>query len=330
MRAMTPRAPSSTSRLSFAARVAPRDGIGVPLPAPHPLPDAHVPGAPQPATPRDGTDETWSPPDLVIDEEVRALIPPPSAEERAGLERQLLRDGCLDALAVWAEQRVLLDGHTRLELCRRHDLRYRTAEVSLPSREAAIAWVLARQAGRRNLTPEGRSYLRGQRYLRERRRPGGTGSNQHGPAQRAQNEQSAAGVLARLAAECKVGAATIRRDARFATEVDALAASCGAEVKGWVLARDARLTRRDVARLALLSPAEQRQVLGQARRDGRLTWADPEDEAARRITVPVQAEALARALVRRLGRERAAETCRALAEALGTERSAPPEPPGRA
>jgi hypothetical protein len=30
---------------------------------------------------------------VVIDEEIRALIPPPSADERAGLERQLLAEG---------------------------------------------------------------------------------------------------------------------------------------------------------------------------------------------------------------------------------------------
>jgi hypothetical protein len=133
---------------------------------------------------------------LAIDQEIRALIPPPSAEEKAGLEQQLLSDGCMDALTVWVEQRTLLDGHTRLELCQRHGLSYRTVEISLPDREAAIAWVLMRQGGRQNLTPEGRNYLRGQRYLREKRRPGGTGANQHTQEQTQQHAASGPGVLA--------------------------------------------------------------------------------------------------------------------------------------
>ncbi len=268
-------------------------------------------------------------PDIVIDEEIRALIPPPSADERAALERQLLAEGCRDALTVWAERHVLLDGHTRLGLCRRHGLPYRTTEISLPSREAAIAWVLARQGGRRNLTPEGRSYVRGRRYLRERRPPGGTGANQHGKAQGDQNGLSAQGVLARLAGEYQVSAMTLKRDARFASDVDAIAANCGEEVKGWVLTRDARLTRRDVARLALLGPADQREVIDQVLRDGRVVWPSETGDGPRRLTVPAEAEALAQVLVRRLGRERAAAVFRALGKVLDmVEQSATAEAVG--
>ena len=58
--------------------------------------------------------------EVFVDSEFRALIPPLAAEERKGLERDLLRDGCRDALAVWRNGKdTLLEGHNRLEICRR-------------------------------------------------------------------------------------------------------------------------------------------------------------------------------------------------------------------
>jgi hypothetical protein len=266
---------------------------------------------------------------LVIDAEIRDLIPPPSAAEEAELERQLLAEGCRDPLVVWAGRRILLDGHTRLRLCLKHGLPFRVTEVHLPNREAAVAWVLARQGGRRNLSAEWRAYLRGRHYLRDRRAPGGTGANQHCAPWAGQNEHAAPSVLRRLAALYRVGQATLRRDARFAADVDALVAHCGAEVKGWALAADARLTRRDVAKLALLGPADQRQVMEQLRRDGRVSWPE-EDDGERRLTVPASPPALARALLERLGRQRAVELARALVEALGpTDDATPLLPRGR-
>jgi hypothetical protein len=38
---------------------------------------------------------------IVVDPEFAALIPPLAADEQAQLERELLADGCRDALLVW-------------------------------------------------------------------------------------------------------------------------------------------------------------------------------------------------------------------------------------
>jgi hypothetical protein len=278
-------------------------------------------------TPYGAPNGTPPPPDLVIDEEIRGLIPPLSAAERAELERQLLAEGCRDPLTIWQETGILLDGHNRYEFCLKHGLPYTITEVSLPSREAALAWVAARQQGRRNLTREGQSYVRGQRYLLERRPRGGTGANQHRPEQTRQNGGSAPGVLARLAAELRVSARTLERGAHFAQEVDAITANCGDEVRGWILTRDARLTQRDVTRLALLAPADQRQVIEQVRRDGRITWPEEGDE--RRMTVPTETAALIRVLMLRLGAERAQEVGHGLIALARSQQADAAEPEKR-
>jgi len=98
-----------------------------------------------------------------IDAEFRTLIPALSKDERAQLEASVLAEGCRDALVVW--QGILLDGHNRYEICTAHSLPFETVEIDLPDREAAITWIINNQLGRRNLTPEQASYLRGKRYI---------------------------------------------------------------------------------------------------------------------------------------------------------------------
>ena len=97
--------------------------------------------------------------EVTVDDEFRRLIPPLTEDERAGLEENLLRDGCLEPLIVWVERRILLDGHNRREICDRYDIDYATREVSLPGRDDAKRWIIKHQFGRRNLTPYQRSEL---------------------------------------------------------------------------------------------------------------------------------------------------------------------------
>ena len=99
------------------------------------------------------------PQDIVIDPEFRALIPPLKDEERHDLEAGLKADGCLSPLIVWREQRILLDGHNRRALCLEHGIEFDVRTISLASREAAKAWVIRNQLGRRNLNESQRAML---------------------------------------------------------------------------------------------------------------------------------------------------------------------------
>ena len=76
-----------------------------------------------------------------------------SPEESSQLENNLLKEGCRDALVVWQEEKLLLDGHNRFELCQKHGLPYETHYISLPNRQSALEWICKNQLGRRNLTP---------------------------------------------------------------------------------------------------------------------------------------------------------------------------------
>lgn len=154
----------------------------------------------------------------VVDPAFRELVPPLSADERQQLEDNILRDGCRDPLVTW--NGLLLDGHNRYDICLTHDLPFATVAVDLPSREAAEDWIDTNQLGRRNLTPDQASLLRGRRYLRAKKPHGGdrrsesSGQNAHS----VEPERTAE----RLATQHGVDERTIRRDGQFAAAVDAL------------------------------------------------------------------------------------------------------------
>ncbi len=148
----------------------------------------------------------------IIDPEFRSLIPPLSTDEREQLETNIVAEGCRDALVVW--RGILLDGHNRFEICERLGLPYNTVEIELPDRDAAADWIDKNQLGRRNLTPDQMRLLRGRRYNRAKNQGARTdltcGQNDH------KSERTAE----RLASEHGVSEKTIRRDAKFAEEVE--------------------------------------------------------------------------------------------------------------
>lgn len=86
---------------------------------------------------------------IVIDPEFQAVLPPLDDDERAGLERMILAEGCRDPLVTWGG--ILIDGHNRYAICTEHGLPFSTVEREFSSREAARIWMRENQNSRRNL-----------------------------------------------------------------------------------------------------------------------------------------------------------------------------------
>lgn len=193
---------------------------------------------------------------LRIDPEFKALIPPVSPSEKANLEASILNEGCRAPLVVWAENKILIDGHHRYEICTTHNIPYQTVEMSFASRDAVKAWMILNQLGRRNLTPESLSYLRGTWYELTKQAHGGdrksSGQNDHLKT----GDKKSSGHFdhlkteEKLATQFKASPKTIRRDAEFATAVDALSQIGGEQVKWKILDRSAGMTKKEVIALA--------------------------------------------------------------------------------
>src|SRR5262249_53457789 len=152
------------------------------------------------------------------DPEFQTLIIPLTREERAQLEQNLVAAGrCRDPLVVWKGQGILLDGHNRLEICRKRNLPYDVVEIELPDRNAALEWIRANQLGRRNLTPEAVAYLRGQHYNSEKQPHGGAHRDDEASGNNCHSKTDEV-----LAKRYKVAAKTIRNDGDFAADIDAI------------------------------------------------------------------------------------------------------------
>jgi len=179
-----------------------------------------------------------------IDTEFASLIPPLTPDEQAGLEASLLAEGCRDALIIWQETGLLLDGHNRLRVCEAHGIPFKTTTISLPDREAALDWIDANQLGRRNLCPDAAALLRGRRYNRTKKAHGGDRRSEQAAAESSGQSDHLKSADA-LAAEHGVSPRTVRRDGEFAAAVDSLKAT-EPEIEQQVLAGE--VSRADVVR----------------------------------------------------------------------------------
>lgn len=97
--------------------------------------------------------------ELTVDSEFRDLIPPLNEEELKLLEESIVADGCESPLIVW--NGVIVDGHNRYAICRKHEIPFAIQEKDFSSRDDAMLWMLRNQLGRRNLN----DYQRGEMVL---------------------------------------------------------------------------------------------------------------------------------------------------------------------
>ena len=178
-----------------------------------------------------------------IDPEFVELAAPMDDATRAALRASLVAEGCRDALVVWAEKDILLDGMNRLALCRELGIAFRVERRSFPDRAAALAWFVAAQRARRSLTPHWAMYYLGREYNASKRTRGGTGANQH--EQMGQSAPSAR-TSQRVADSAGVDESTVRRAAAFAEAVDALERAVP-HARRAVLNREISLSRRQIA-----------------------------------------------------------------------------------
>lgn len=101
--------------------------------------------------------------DIVVNEELKAYIDPLTAEEHESLERSILAEGCRDALVLWGN--VLIDGHNRYGICRKHGIPFNTVQnTRFQSMEDVHLWMIEQHLGRRSVS----DFQRGVLALRKR------------------------------------------------------------------------------------------------------------------------------------------------------------------
>lgn len=198
---------------------------------------------------------------IVILPELQSLIPPLGEEERNQLKANILKDGCREALLIWptAERTVLsdsdsqkpvyvlVDGHNRYSICRENNLDFPIHFVSYETLSEVKGFMIDNQLGRRNLSMEQASYLRGMKYLNLRQNRGkyerSDHKDQNGPYDVSPQKKTTA---QQLAEEFSVGQTTIKRDAEFAQGLEKLTP----ELKSEVLAGRLNIGKSTIQQLA--------------------------------------------------------------------------------
>ena len=201
---------------------------------------------------------------LIIDPEFRDKIPPLTEDEFTLLEENILSDGAVfSPLIVW--DGTILDGHNRCEIIQKHpELTYAVHKLSFANRYEALSWICKNQLGRRNLTPQQKKYLIGQRYEAEKQADAFHG-NQHtlsdesGADKKCPHQNSRHVTQSRIAKETNTSASYVREAGTFAKGVDA-AEEALPGIKQEILTGTIKPTASAVAAVAKAAPEERPQL----------------------------------------------------------------------
>jgi hypothetical protein len=192
---------------------------------------------------------------VVIRENLKALIPPLTQEELSQLELNLFNDGIREPLILWQveDEYVLVDGHNRYSFCQKFKRKFPFKVMQFESEEDVKDWMVKNQLGRRNLSPEQQSYLRGLRYLHERTaQPEEKFTGQNVPRKKEDTSE-------RLASEYNVSPKTIKRDAQFAQGVDLIGQE-NPELKREILQGKTKIKKKDIEALVRKPKEDKREL----------------------------------------------------------------------
>ena len=202
---------------------------------------------------------------LKIDPEFQSQIPPLTDDEFKQLEENILKEGKLiSPLIVW--NNTLVDGHNRYAILQKHpEIRFSTMPLRFANREEALAWICKNQLGRRNLTPQQKKYLIGQRYDAEKKTHGGDRKSNL-PESSGQNDHliAAQKTRERIASETGTSESYVKRADQYAKGVDA-AEEVLPGIKNDLLLGKFKPRETDVAAVARASPEERREKAEQLR-----------------------------------------------------------------
>lgn len=128
---------------------------------------------------------------LRIDPEFQNKIPPLTDKEFEQLEENILEAGEVrEPIITW--NGVIVDGHNRYKIVQKHpEIKWKTLEMKFANKWEAIEWMLKNQLGRRNLTEQQISYLRGKMYEARKQNLGGARGNQYTVLAKPQKEDLA-------------------------------------------------------------------------------------------------------------------------------------------
>ena len=167
--------------------------------------------------------------ELKIDEGLKAYIDPLTPDEHESLERSILSEGCRDSLVVWGD--LLIDGHNRYGICRKHGLPYNTVQATqFKNMDDVHLWMIDQHLGRRSVSDFQRGVLalRKREIIAERRAAAAAAVNAAKAAQPASEEAPWEGETDPVVAQALASVAKVPDEALDTREALARAARLSA------------------------------------------------------------------------------------------------------
>ena len=161
---------------------------------------------------------------------------------------------------------TIVDGHNRYRIAQEHPgIEFRVHEKHFNSKYEALSWICKNQLGRRNLTPQQKKYLVGQRYKAEKQIHGGDRkSEQAKSSSQNGNLISPLKTCERIAEETNTSKNYVIRAEHFSDGIDA-AEEVLPGIKNDLLLGKYKPKEADVAAIARASPEERREKAEQLR-----------------------------------------------------------------
>lgn len=189
---------------------------------------------------------------LIIDDELRDLIPALTNDEYEQLEQNILEEGIRDSLIVW--NKTIVDGHNRYNIALEHGLNYEIEERDFEDKNEVINWMIDNQLGRRNLSPQQQSYLRGKRYSQEKKsKVDNLVQFQKDPIGKTFPSESTAETLGK---QYGVSDRTIKNDEHFSKGVDNIS-RYQPELKNEILSGKSDFTNKEVQSFSKIEEPEE-------------------------------------------------------------------------
>lgn len=177
--------------------------------------------------------------ELNIIPELEDLLDPLTDEQFKELEASIKEDGIKDPILVWEERGVIVDGHNRYTIAKRHNLEVPTRTKSFTDISAVKRWMIRNQLGRRNLTKDRFIYFLGTLYNEIKQDP----NEARTPTEDGKTTSEVLGE------QFGVSEKTVRRAGETAKGIDRIAAIKGKIAKATALDGKSPLTQEDLAHI---------------------------------------------------------------------------------
>ena len=205
---------------------------------------------------------------LKVDAEFQSKIPPLTEDEFRQLEQNILDDGEVHTpIVVW--NGTIVDGHNRWKIIQNHpEIPYKIKEMNFADKWEAFDWMYKNQLGRRNLTDEQRTYMRGKLYEARKNTVGGQLGNDNATKRSAQNEHIdiRKRTAEQIAEELGIGKDTVKRAEHYAKGIDEIRKE-EPELANSILIGKTSVPKKEVAAITKASQEEKKEII-KAIKDG--------------------------------------------------------------